>query len=155
MTTALYRLAAKGAGAIHTILLGRFKPMLLTAVTPGADESNLADLTTAFGQKSVDFTGALVDYSPVVLGEGAMSRLSILVFMACTLAACENAVPCEGGCVDVCSGFGKNKCAVEYNKGYSLGYASGLRGQHTFGINPDAFVAGYYDGFADGSVGRR
>ena len=76
------------------------------------------------------------------------------------LAACQpSALPstCTDGCIDTCRNakFGKAKdCAREYANGYSLGYADGRRGELTDGINTDYFVAGYWDGVADGQADR-
>jgi len=54
--------------------------------------------------------------------------------------------------VDVCRGKPFGNCAKEYNSGYRLGYQDGVSGRTTFGVNSDAYVAGYYDGHADGQV---
>jgi hypothetical protein len=85
------------------------------------------------------------------------------------LTGCGNFIPdrveCEGGCIDQCGSWPHNNlggkrakhstCATEYNNGYDLGYCAGVRGEHIFGVNPDPYVAGYYDGFADGETAKQ
>jgi len=82
------------------------------------------------------------------------------------LAACGNPFPqpvaCEGGCVDACGKWPPNniqqkrakhaQCAADYEDGYGVGYCAGIQGEHVFGVNSDGYVAGYYDGFADGEA---
>lgn len=91
--------------------------------------------------------------------------LATLILML-SLGACGNPFPnrveCEGGCVDQCGKWPRNnlfgkrakhaQCATDHSEGYNLGFCAGVRGEHVFGVNSDAYVAGYYDGFADGEV---
>ena len=83
----------------------------------------------------------------------------VLAIAAFSLSACGKLpATCTDGCADVCrnAGMGKTQaCVSEYRGGYSLGYADGLRGELTDGVNTDNFVAGYWDGVADGRADRR
>jgi len=74
------------------------------------------------------------------------------------------AVECSGGCEDICGKHPRNniggkkrkhaECAKDYTSGYDVGFCAGVRGSHVFGVNSDPYVAGYYDGFADGEVNQ-
>jgi hypothetical protein len=65
---------------------------------------------------------------------------------------------CEDGCVDFCKqSFVTNRaaCSTDYNQGYALGYDDGLKNRLTDGVNSDSYVAGYWDGHADGLANGR
>lgn len=61
---------------------------------------------------------------------------------------------CAGGCEDVCSPMYSEQCVSDYRLGYSLGYSDGVNNRLTDGFNTDAYVAGYWDGIADGRAAR-
>lgn len=95
-------------------------------------------------------------------------RMFATVASLAALSACSNPFPqrveCEGACIDACGKWPPNniqqkknkhaQCATDYGAGYDVGYCAGVRGEHVFGVNSDGYVAGYYDGFADGEVMR-
>ena len=96
----------------------------------------------------------------------ARSSALVIAVLLVVPTACGNPFPqrveCEGACVDACGKWPPNnirqkrtkhaECATDYDDGYGIGYCAGVRGEHVFGVNSDGYVAGYYDGFADGEV---
>ena len=81
-----------------------------------------------------------------------MSRILFIAFAIIVSGCGGTPKNCFDGCVDVCRGKHFSNCAQEYNAGYKLGYQDGLQRRTTFGVNSDAYVAGYYDGLADGQA---
>ena len=62
---------------------------------------------------------------------------------------------CSMGCRDACRPRFETSCISDYQSGYALGYQDGVSGRLSDGFNSDAFVAGYWDGIADGQSARR
>ena len=70
------------------------------------------------------------------------------------LTSCAQDNPnCTDGCVDVCKPQSQS-CVSDYNQGHALGYRDGVCDRLTDGVNSDPYVAGYWDGIADGKADR-
>lgn len=87
----------------------------------------------------------------------SLSGFALCLFSTTLLFGCgygENKSACAGGCRDVCSPRYSSQCVDDYRQGYFLGHADGLNDRLTDGVNSDAYVAGYWDGIADGQAAR-
>lgn len=91
----------------------------------------------------------------------SLSTLAILAVVICAGSSlgCNNRSDmrseCVMGCRDACGPRFEASCISDYQSGYMLGFQDGRAGRLTDGFNTDGFVAGYWDGIADGQASRR
>ncbi len=79
--------------------------------------------------------------------------LSLLLFVA----NCSAPETCVGNCEQICAGklLETNQCAAEYTRGFNAGFCAGVLNISRRGDTPDGpFVAGYWDGYSEGSFLR-
>lgn len=83
----------------------------------------------------------------------ASLMLSLLVFVV----SCSTPETCTGNCEQICAGkmLETNQCAAEYSAGFNAGFCAGVLNQNRRGDHTDGpFVAGYWDGYSEGSFLR-
>lgn len=88
-----------------------------------------------------------------------MTARAILLATTLVAGCTPSSIPdnCIGGCLDACEQMSSSKiqaCVGQYNSGYEMGFQDGLKNMLTDGVNTEPFVAGYWDGHADGLASR-
>ena len=87
-----------------------------------------------------------------------MRRALPVMILGVVLLSTSCTIPerCPGNCDEVCGGkmFETNQCAVDYRSGYNTGFCAGFLDLDRRGDKEGPFVAGYWDGYSDGSIVR-
>ncbi|MEO1660987.1 MAG: hypothetical protein AAFR51_08365 [Pseudomonadota bacterium] len=80
-----------------------------------------------------------------------------LMLLAFSPVSCSLPEGCPGNCQEVCAGqmFEANQCGTDYAHGFSVGYCAGVLNIDKREENQAApFIAGYWDGYSQGSYLR-